>query len=76
MHNHVNLFGNTLNIISTITEISRKLNQNILKKQKYQLIAEIKKSYNIEEFFNIQVSDYKVKWSFSPLKLFQINANQ
>mgnify|MGYP003114945023 FL=1 len=47
------------NIISTITEISRKLNQNILKKQKYQLIAEIKKSYNIEEFFNIQVSDYK-----------------
>ena len=47
------------NIISTITEISRKLNQDILKKQKYQLIAEIKKSYNIEEFFNIQVSDYK-----------------
>ena len=47
------------NIVSTITEISRKLNQDILKKQKYQLIAEIKKSYNIEEFFNIQVSDYK-----------------
>lgn len=47
------------NIVSTITEISRKLNQEILKKQKYQLIAEIKKSYNIEEFFNIQVSDYK-----------------
>ena len=47
------------NIVSTITEISKKLNQDILKKQKYQLIAEIKKSYNIEEFFNIQVSDYK-----------------
>ena len=47
------------NIVSTITEISRKLNQEILKKQKYQLIAEIKKRYNIEEFFNIQVSDYK-----------------
>tara|TARA_A100000172_G_scaffold65969_1_gene45502 strand:- start:2822 stop:3676 length:855 start_codon:yes stop_codon:yes gene_type:complete len=47
------------NIVSTITEISRKLNQETLKKQKYHLIAEIKKSYNIEEFFNIQVTDYK-----------------
>ena len=47
------------NIVSTITEISRKLNQTTLKKQKYELISEIKKSYNIEEFFNIQVTDYK-----------------
>ena len=47
------------NIVSTITEISRKLNQNTLKKQKYELIAEIKKSYNLEDFFNIQVTDYK-----------------
>ena len=47
------------NIVSTITEISRKLNQSTLKKQKYNLIAEIKKSYNVEDFFNIQVSSYK-----------------
>jgi len=47
------------NIVSTITEISRKLNQDTLKKQKYELIAEIKKSYNLEEFFNIQVNEYK-----------------
>jgi len=47
------------NIVSTITEISRKLNQTTLKKQKYELISEIKKSYNIEEFFNIQITDYK-----------------
>ena len=26
--------------------------------------------------FNIEDSDYKVKWSFNPLKIFQINANQ
>ena len=46
-------------IISTITEISRKINQETLKKQKYNLISEIKKHYDIEEFFNIQVRDYK-----------------
>ena len=46
-------------IISTITEISRKINQETLKKQKYNLISEIKKHYNVEEFFNIQVRDYK-----------------
>ena len=46
-------------VISTITEISRKLNQNSLKNQKYNLIADIKESYNVEEFFSIQVRDYK-----------------
>ena len=46
-------------VVSTITEISRKLNQKTLKEQKYKLIAELKESYNIEEFFAIQVRDYK-----------------
>lgn len=46
-------------ILSTITEISRKLDQKILKNQKYQLVADIKESYNIDEFFAIQVRDYK-----------------
>ena len=46
-------------VISTITEISRKLNQNTLKNQKYNLISEIKENYNIDEFFGIQVRDYK-----------------
>ena len=46
-------------IVSTITEISRKLDQKILKTQKYKLISEIKKHYNLEEFFSIQVRDYK-----------------
>ena len=38
-------------VISTITEISRKFNQKALKEAKYKLIAELKESYNIEEFF-------------------------
>lgn len=46
-------------ILSTITEISRKLDQKMLKKQKYDLIAEIKANYNIDEFFAIQVTNYK-----------------
>lgn len=46
-------------ILSTITEISRKLDQAAIKKQKYELIAEIKTNYNVDEFFAIQVRDYK-----------------
>ncbi len=46
-------------IISTITEVSRKLNRKVLKKAKYELISEIRKHYNLDEFFGIQVSNYK-----------------
>jgi hypothetical protein len=46
-------------ILSTITEISRKLNRNTLKEQKYSLISDIKKGYDVNEFFSIQVTDYK-----------------
>lgn len=46
-------------IISTITEVSRKLDQISLKKQKYELISNIKENYNVDEFFSIQVRDYK-----------------
>lgn len=46
-------------IISTITEVSRKLDQKSLKKQKYDLISDIKENYDINEFFSIQVRDYK-----------------
>ena len=46
-------------IISTITEVSRKLNRKVLKKSKYDLTSEIRKNYNLDEFFGIQVSNYK-----------------
>ena len=46
-------------IVSTIIEISRKLDKNALKKQKYELISELKKHYSMEEFFSIKVRDYK-----------------
>lgn len=46
-------------IVSTITEISRKLDQKSIKNQKYDLISDIKENYNIEDFFAIPVRDYK-----------------
>lgn len=46
-------------IVSTIVEVSRTLDLEILKKQKYNLIREIKEQYDLEEFFSISVKDYK-----------------
>jgi hypothetical protein len=46
-------------VLSTITELSRKIDRDILKKQKYNLIADIKESYNLDEFFSINVVNYK-----------------
>ena len=46
-------------IVSTIIEISNKLDRTTIRKQKYDLIAEIKTSYDLEEFFSMKVRDYK-----------------
>ena len=46
-------------VLSTITEVSRRLNYNSLKKQKYDLISEIKEHYNVDEFFAMPIRDYK-----------------
>jgi|TARA_B100000035_G_scaffold310725_1_gene319061 hypothetical protein len=46
-------------IVSTIIEVSRSIDKKLLKTQKYNLIREIKDNYNIEDFFSINVKDYK-----------------
>lgn len=46
-------------IVSTIIEMCRNLNTAALKNQKYSLIKEIKKHYNLDNFFSIAVKDYK-----------------
>lgn len=46
-------------IVSTIVEISRKLDNEALKKQKYELIKELKSHYDLEEFFSMKVESYK-----------------
>ena len=57
----VNVHTNKANaIVSTVLEISRKLNKERLLKLKYDLIKEIKASYDLDEFFTIKIPEYKV----------------
>ena len=62
-------------ILSTITEISRKIDQTLLKKQKYDLISDIKENYDLNEFFAIQTPDYKALASLYCLLEAQNNNN-
>jgi hypothetical protein len=48
-------------VISTLIESSKHLNRSALKRQKYNLIKEIKEHYNLEEFFKTKLSNYKAQ---------------
>lgn len=58
-------------LISTILKISDKLNQDKIKKEKYELIREIKKHYDLNNFFKNKVSHYKT--SAAIYSLLEIN---
>jgi len=45
--------------LNTVLEATRKLNRSALRREKYNLINEIQKHYNINEFFKHQVPNYK-----------------
>jgi hypothetical protein len=45
--------------ISTLTESSKSLNRGAIKRQKYNLINEIKKHYDLTHFFNHKLPNYK-----------------
>jgi hypothetical protein len=47
-------------IINTLVEASTKLKRSEIRKQKYNLVREIKDSYNVEKFFKAKVTNYKV----------------
>ena len=51
--------GRATLVIDTLLEASTKFNRKSLRKQKYNLINEIKKHYNLESFFGSKVSNYK-----------------
>tara|TARA_B100001057_G_scaffold498194_1_gene604463 strand:- start:301 stop:1161 length:861 start_codon:yes stop_codon:yes gene_type:complete len=46
-------------VINTILEASTRFNRKSVKKQKYNLINEIKKHYSLESFFGSKISNYK-----------------
>jgi len=48
-------------VINTIIESSRSLNRGSLKRQKYNLIKEISKHYNVDEFFKTKLPNYKAQ---------------
>jgi hypothetical protein len=54
-------------LIQTLIESSKKLNRGLLRREKYNLINEIKKAYNLEEFFKFKLPNYKAYASFYTL---------
>jgi hypothetical protein len=54
-------------VINTVLEASKKLNRSKLRREKYNLIKEIKNHYDLEEFFNHKVSNYKEYAAFYTL---------
>jgi hypothetical protein len=46
-------------VINSVIETSKGLNRGALKRQKYNVIQEISKHYNLEEFFKTKLSNYK-----------------
>jgi hypothetical protein len=48
-------------VINSVLENSKQLNKSALKRQKYNLIKEIKEYYDLEEFFKTKLPNYKAQ---------------
>jgi hypothetical protein len=48
-------------VVNTIIEVSKQLNRKALKRQKYNLINEISKHYDLDEFFKTKLPNYKAQ---------------
>jgi hypothetical protein len=58
--------------INTICEARKRLDENKLTKEKYNLIKQLKETYNIDEFIKSSVSNYKTLASI--YKLFEVSS--
>jgi hypothetical protein len=47
-------------LINTLLEAHSKLNKGQLRREKYNLIKEIKNNYDVNDFFNAKITDYKI----------------
>jgi hypothetical protein len=54
-------------LIQTLLESANKLNRKTLKREKYNLINEITKHYNLDEFFKTKLPNYKTQAAFYTL---------
>jgi hypothetical protein len=61
-------------VIDTALQAHKKINKNVLSRQKYDLISQIKESYNLEDFFKTKVENYKTLASV--YMLFEINQSE
>lgn len=51
--------GKAESLINATIELSSRLNRSLLRKEKYNLIREIRETYNIEDFFKAKINNYK-----------------
>ncbi len=68
--------GRANTVISTVLESSANLNKSSLKRQKYNLIKEIQNHYDLNEFFNHKLPNYKVHAAFYTLLEISNSTNQ
>lgn len=54
-------------VLSTVLEQSQKLNRSRIRKEKYNLISELKKHYNVEDLFKTKLHNYKAQAAFYTL---------
>ena len=58
-------------LVDAVISTRQKLNNSQLKREKYNLIKEIKKNYNVNDFFMARIPNYKVNASI--FKLFNFS---
>lgn len=56
-------------LIDEVLKINKEINRTVLRKEKYNLIREIKKNYSLEEFAKNKINNYKIYASI--YKLFE-----
>ena len=61
-------------LVDAVISTRQKLNDSQLKREKYNLIKEIKRNYNVSDFFMARIPNYKVNASI--FKLFNSNQNE
>lgn len=52
--------ANATVLLETLINAHDKLNKSVLRRERYNLVREIKDTYNIEDFFKAKINNYKV----------------